>query len=192
MQIQANIFEIYPVTALPTPHCHRDSGSRDGGEWPRTHTLCNALISSEVSLSVSAQSALAAACVISLSFQRNSAQTASSLWSFTRSNRQPSLYKHRPWPQSAALNICSEFVLQSNQTLSGNVWTFKKNWLWKGGMSPRVCVLAFERQQKNKFTVEIKITKYLKLIKEEFCSIGVHVQGQLGMGRLICSDTWLW
>lgn len=59
-------------------------------------------------------------------------------------------------------------------------------------MSPRVCVLAFERQQKkNNFTVEIKITKQLKLIREEFSSIGVHVQGQLGVGRLTCSDTWL-
>lgn len=58
-------------------------------------------------------------------------------------------------------------------------------------MSPRVCVLAFERQQKNEFTVEIKITKQLKLIREEFCSVGVHVQGQLGVGRLTCSDTWL-
>ncbi len=159
-----------------------------------THTHCNALISSEVSLSVSAQSALAAACVISLSFQRNSAQTASSLWSFTRSNRQPSLYKHRPW--ALAPECCAKHLLRVCSAIQSNIiWqclNVQKNWLWKGGMSPRVCVLAFERQQKNKFTVEIKITKQPKLIKEEFCSIGVHVQGQLGVGRLICSDTWLW
>lgn len=76
MQIQANIFGIYPVTALPTPHCLCAQGQwEQGSGGVATHTHCNALIRSEVSLSVSAQSALAAACVISLSFQRNSAQT---------------------------------------------------------------------------------------------------------------------
>lgn len=152
MQIQANICRLYPVTALPTPHCLNAKWQwEQGWGWVATHTHCNALISSEVSLSVSARPALAAACVISLSFQRNSVQTAPASDPLPSPTASPPWTNRGlgPWPPSAALNICLEFVLQTNQTLSCNVWTFKKMRLWKGGTSPRVCacVLAFERQQ---------------------------------------------
>lgn len=133
MQIQANIFRIYPVTALPTSYCLNAKGQwEQGWGWVATHTHCNALISSEVSLSVSAQPALAAALVISLSFQRNSAQTAPASDPLPGPTASPPWTNRGlgPWPQSAALNICSEFVLQTNQTLSGNVQ--KNATVWKG------------------------------------------------------------
>jgi len=61
------------------------------------------------------------------------------------------------------------------------------------GEPVHVCVRAgIRKATKNESTVEIKITKELKLIRERFCSVGVHVQGQLGVGWLICSDTWPW